>query len=137
MSEVELNRLMQTLYGSRMPTMAVDQALSPDIIAYLNATGSPSVEEAARMNTMPASMIDQNINDEQYKLQFMRQNGGMPPYEEGMYSPQEISANQDQYYNYLKSIAGNRQGPRVGTDSTIGRLRAAEEMNRIRGLLNQ
>ena len=56
-------------------------------------------------------------------------------YEEGNYSPMQMQNTQDQYRKYLESIATNPQAPRVGADNTMGRIRAAEELQRLKGLL--
>ena len=56
-------------------------------------------------------------------------------YEEGNYSPMQMKNTQDQYRKYLESIATNPQAPRVGGDNTMGRIRAAEELQRLKGLL--
>ena len=100
-------------------------------------TANPSLSDIFRQNYMASQMQNRDTMD----AMNARRSGTIPPfmtmYEEGDISPMTMNTTQNAYMQYLNSIATNPQASRMGTDDTMGRIRAAEELQRLKGLLSQ
>jgi hypothetical protein len=115
MGNLSLRDIIQIIGGASMPTSPLGQMATSELKLL-----------AGKGNTPYGQM---GIN--QLAL------GQMPDtlYEEGNLSPYAVMDSRDQYINYLNSIVNNPRMPRESTDNQIGRLRAAEELQRLKGLL--
>lgn len=115
MGNLSLREIMQIIGGASMPTAPFGQLASNELKMLAGKGNTPY----GQMGLSQLSL------------------GQMPDtlYEEGNLSPYAVMNSRDQYINYLNSIVKDPRMPRESTDSQIGRLRAAEELQRLKGLL--
>lgn len=130
----QLNRLMQMLNSD--PSMQMRNSFLKNIKEEQALRGyTPFYQMMYGEQNMPSNMVN---NDIAYANQ-LRNTGMIPPfetvYEQGDINPMNIANTQSQYMQYLNSILNNTNAPRMGTEDTMGRIRAAQELQRLKGLI--